>query len=106
MRQCGALFMHYNFGRVHQTLRVTPAMEAGISDNVWSAEEIVALVDRSRGSRADPSVMSDPILTQAEADTLIAMEKHRVDEREWSFPAKGEKTSSRSSRPTSVSTLS
>jgi hypothetical protein len=37
-------FMHYNFGRVHQTLRVTPAMEAGISDRVWSIEESVALL--------------------------------------------------------------
>lgn len=33
-----------NFGRVHQTLRVTPAMEAGVSDHVWSIEEIVALL--------------------------------------------------------------
>jgi IS1 family transposase len=40
-----ALFhMHYNFARVHQTLRVTPAMEAGLSDHVWSIEEVVALV--------------------------------------------------------------
>jgi IS1 family transposase len=39
-----ALFhMHYNFARVHQTLRVTPAMEAGISQHVWSIQEIVAL---------------------------------------------------------------
>jgi len=38
-------FMYYNFGRIHQTLRVTPAMEAGISDHVWSLEEIAALVD-------------------------------------------------------------
>ncbi len=37
-------FMYYNFGRVHQTLRVTPAMEAGISSHVWSIEEIVALI--------------------------------------------------------------
>ncbi len=37
-------FMYYNFGRVHQTLRVTPAMEAGISDHVWSVEEIVGLL--------------------------------------------------------------
>jgi IS1 family transposase len=37
-------FMYYNFGRVHQTLRVAPAMEAGISDHVWSIEEIVALL--------------------------------------------------------------
>ena len=34
----------YNFGRVHQTLRVTPAMEAGIADHVWSIEEIVGLL--------------------------------------------------------------
>lgn len=38
-------FMYYNFGRVHQTLRVTPAMQAGISDHVWSIEEIVGLLD-------------------------------------------------------------
>ncbi len=37
-------FMHYNFCRVHQTLRVTPAMEAGIADHVWTLEEIAALV--------------------------------------------------------------
>ena len=38
-------FMYYNFGRVHKTLRVTPAMEAGVSDHVWSLEEIAALAD-------------------------------------------------------------
>jgi hypothetical protein len=38
-------YMHYNFGRIHQTLRVTPAMEAGVSDHVWSVEEIIALLD-------------------------------------------------------------
>ena len=37
-------YMHYNFARVHQTLRVTPAMEAGISNHVWSLQEIVALL--------------------------------------------------------------
>jgi hypothetical protein len=31
-------------GRVHQTLRVTPAMEAGLADHVWTIEEIVALI--------------------------------------------------------------
>jgi transposase-like protein len=36
-------FMHYNFARIHQTLRVTPAMEAGVSDHVWTLEEIAAL---------------------------------------------------------------
>ena len=38
-------FMHYNFARVHQTLRVTPAMEAGIADHVWTVDEIVGLLD-------------------------------------------------------------
>lgn len=38
-------FMHYNFARIHKTLRVTPAMEAGISDHVWTLEEIAALAD-------------------------------------------------------------
>lgn len=37
-------FMHYNFCRVHQTLRVTPAMEAGVADHVWKIEEIIALL--------------------------------------------------------------
>jgi IS1 family transposase len=37
----------YNFGRVHQTLRVTPAMEAGISSHVWSIREIAALTASS-----------------------------------------------------------
>jgi hypothetical protein len=37
-------FIHYNFARVTQTLRVTPAMEAGVSDDVWSLEEIVGLL--------------------------------------------------------------
>jgi len=38
-------FMYYNFGRIHQTLRVTPAMAAGVSDHVWELEEITALAD-------------------------------------------------------------
>jgi IS1 family transposase len=38
-------FMYYNFCRVHQTLRVTPAMEAGVSDHVWEIEEIGNLLN-------------------------------------------------------------
>ena len=37
-------FIFYNFARVHQTIRVPPAMEARISHHVWSIEEIVALL--------------------------------------------------------------
>lgn len=38
-------FMYYNFCRIHQSLRVTPGMQAGISDHVWELSEIVALLD-------------------------------------------------------------
>lgn len=37
-------YMHYNFCRIHQTLRVTPAMEAGVTDHVWSLDEVIALL--------------------------------------------------------------
>src|SRR6266542_2099619 len=39
-------FLHYNFARIHQGLRVTPAMAAGVTDHVWEVEEIVALLGR------------------------------------------------------------
>jgi IS1 family transposase len=39
-------FMYYNFGRIHQTLRVTPAMEAGVADHVWSYDEIISLLPK------------------------------------------------------------
>jgi len=38
-------FMHYNFARVHQTLRVTPCMEAGVTDHVWTVREIVEMTE-------------------------------------------------------------
>ena len=47
-------FMYYNFGRIHKTLRVTPAMEAGISDHVWSLEEIAALVPEPVATKRGP----------------------------------------------------
>ena len=37
-------FMYYNFCRIHQSLRVTPAMECGIADHVWSIDEVIALL--------------------------------------------------------------
>lgn len=41
-------FMHYNFCRIHKTLRVTPAMEAGVTDHVWTIEEIIAVLPVSK----------------------------------------------------------
>lgn len=45
-------YIYYNFCRVHQTLRVTPALEAGIANHIWSAEEIAGLVDTKIAQRA------------------------------------------------------
>ena len=45
-------FMHYNFARIHRSLRVTPAMEAGVSDHVWGLDEIVGLLDRAESAAA------------------------------------------------------
>jgi hypothetical protein len=48
-----ALFhMHYNFCRVHQTLRVTPAMEAGLSSHVWAFDELVGLLHHQKAIAA------------------------------------------------------
>ncbi len=46
-------FMHYNFVRIHQTLRVTPAMEAGVTDRLWSLEDMVGIVDEWEASQKD-----------------------------------------------------
>ena len=40
----GLHFMYYNYARIHQTLRVTPAMEAGLADHAWDLQEIVGLL--------------------------------------------------------------
>lgn len=39
--------MYYNFVRIHQTLRVTTAMTAGLTGRLWSIHDVVALLDRS-----------------------------------------------------------
>lgn len=43
-------FFHYNFVRIHKTLRVTPAMAAGVTDRLWGIEDIVALLEESENS--------------------------------------------------------
>jgi len=44
MQSVALHFMYYNFARVHQTLRVTPAMASGMADRVWDIEDMVALL--------------------------------------------------------------
>jgi hypothetical protein len=52
IHQVALFYMWYNFARIHQTLRVTPAMQAGISSHLWSIGEIVALASASDRSLA------------------------------------------------------
>jgi IS1 family transposase len=52
IHQVALFYMWYNFARVHQTLRVTPAMQAGLSSHVWSIQEIVAMSMPSSVRRA------------------------------------------------------
>jgi IS1 family transposase len=47
-------FAYYNFCRVHQTLHVTPAMEAGLSDHVWRVEELVSLMPEPEAKKRGP----------------------------------------------------
>ena len=47
-------FMYCNFVRIHQTLRVTPAMEAGLSDHAWSIEELVNVLPETEAKKRGP----------------------------------------------------
>lgn len=52
MHSVALFYMHYNFARIHQTLRVTPAMEAGISQRVWTLAEVVEMAEAGSLKRA------------------------------------------------------
>ncbi len=68
--QVALYFFHYNFCRIHKTLRVTPAMEAGLTDHVWALEELCSLLSETKsGVRIDKA--------------LIAEALKRMDEREY-----------------------
>jgi IS1 family transposase len=57
-------YMHYNFCRVHQTLRTTPAMEAGLTDHVWSLEELIALLPKPvvKASTIEQGLVTEALL--------------------------------------------
>lgn len=43
--------MYYNFLRIHQTLRVTPAMPAGVTDRVWEMGDLVEMLEAFEARR-------------------------------------------------------
>jgi hypothetical protein len=47
---CALHFAHYNFVRAHQTLRATPAMAAGVTDQLWSVEDLLESVTQERAA--------------------------------------------------------
>ena len=53
VHQLAIHFLHYNFVRIHQTLRCSPAMEAKVTDRLWSIEDMVALMDAREESAAE-----------------------------------------------------
>ena len=44
-------FMHYNFCRIHQSLRISPAMAAGVTDKLWNVEDVIGLLDAAEAER-------------------------------------------------------
>jgi IS1 family transposase len=57
--QIALYFFHYNFCRVHSTLRVTPAMEAGLTDHVWTLAELCNLIpEKKQNARIDKELVT------------------------------------------------
>ena len=48
-------FLTYNFIFRHTTLRMPPALKAGVTDHMWSYEELVELIDRNESTKKDSS---------------------------------------------------
>jgi len=54
MHAISLYFMFYNFCKVHKSLRVTPAMEAGLTDHVWSMAEVVGIIPEEEPKKRGP----------------------------------------------------
>jgi IS1 family transposase len=66
VHQIAVYFFHYNFCRIHKTLRVTPAMEAGLTDRVWTLEELCDLIPKENPiQRIDRELISNALTKTA-----------------------------------------
>jgi len=61
-------FMYYNFVRTHKTLRMTPAMAAGVTDKLWEVSDIVALIEAKEAAK--PTVRG-PYKKRGEVDAGV-----------------------------------
>ncbi len=52
-------FMWYNFGRVHQTLKTTPAVKAGIANHAWTVDEVIGLLEAVEPEATRPAKISN-----------------------------------------------
>ena len=44
-------FMHYNFCRIHKSLRVSPAMAAGVTQTLWTLEDVIDMMDEYQNAK-------------------------------------------------------
>jgi len=77
--------MYYNFCRVHKSLRVTPAMEAGITDHVWSIEELAVFVARA-GVWGSAGLIARIQMSHYRLCRSLAPRRFRAKVPEWQFP--------------------
>ena len=62
--QVALYFMHYNYCRIHKSLRVTPSMEAGLSNHVWTIEELCGLIPEKKPiQRIDAAILAKALKT-------------------------------------------
>src|SRR5207247_6722140 len=54
-------FTWYNFGRIHQTLKMTPAMKAGVANHAWTVEEMIELLAKDEPKSTRVAFQTDPL---------------------------------------------
>ncbi len=92
--------MYYNFVRIHQTLKVTPAMAAGVTDKLWEMEDLVAMLEQWELANFKPEYQfvvrqyaigkghSVSVLWRG-GEVDISPTPHRSHRQRWSFGKRG-----------------